>query len=227
MNKTFQTVKKPNKCLYTAGMFLLVVFILMISPLTVSAKNEKCSLTLRCVYSVEGGKRVLSDDEYSMVKIADAELTEDAAVYSTLKAFRSFDCDWPNTAASELDDIAEELSHFCKENRLFTSSALTDTKGELTFNDLAPGLYLVSRTKTASSNEEFITDSLLVFIPEMINGEIIYDVVSTPKFSYDPPDEPLPQTGQLLWPVTVFSVLGAVLIICGIFLFRKEDKGEK
>ena len=64
-------------------------------------------------------------------------------------------------------------------------------------------------------------------------------MTATPKFSYiggdtpeptdgrTPPDDSLPQTGQLLWPVTLLSELGCLLILGGSALMRKEGSGEK
>ena len=40
-------------------------------------------------------------------------------------------------------------------------------------------------------------------------------------------DDVLPQTGQLMWPVTLLAVLGCFLILAGSFLMRKEGLGEK
>lgn len=240
MAKTMKTERKLNKLLSAAGLFLVVLSIMLISAIPVSAAEESGSLTLRCVFSVEGGKRVLSNDEYSLAKIADASITDSSVTYTTLERFKSYDCDWQNTAASKMDDKAKALAYYCEKNNYYTSSAVTDKNGELKFDDLEIGLYLVARTKTDSANADFITDPLLVFIPERVNDEVIYDVVSTPKFSYSSPGNPdspnnpntpsdgtLPQTGQLMWPITVLAVLGCFLILGGSALLRKEGSGEK
>lgn len=237
MAKTMRTERKPNKLLSAAWIISVIVSVMLSCVLSVTAAEEHGSLTLRCVFSVEGGKRILSGDEYSLVKISDALITESSVSYRTLRQFEDYDCDWKVQPASIMNAKAKALAFFCEKEHLYTSTAVTDKNGELRFDELDLGLYLVARTRTDPANEDFITDPLLVFIPGIVNGEVIYDVVSTPKFSYSSqviPDDPktssdgsLPQTGQLMWPVTVLAVLGCFLILGGSLLLRKEDPGEK
>lgn len=240
MVKTMKTERKLNKFLSAAGIILCALCVIVLSVLPVSAAEESGSLTLRCVFSVDDGDRTLQGDEYSLVKIADAAITDSSVTYTTLPLFDSYDCDWQNIPASKMNEKAKALAYFCEKNRYYTSSKTTDKNGELKFEKLEIGLYLVARTKVDPSNEDFITDPLLVFIPEYVNDEVIYDVVVTPKFSYSSPNQPgspgasdtsfdgmLPQTGQLLWPVTVLAVLGCFLILGGSSLLRKEGSDEK
>ena len=237
MAKTMRTERKLNRLLSAAGIILVLISVLLSCVISVPAAENSGSITLRCVFSVEGGERILSEDEYSLTKIADARITETSVDFTTLKQFEDYDCDWMNQSASKMNEKAKALAYFCEKNHYYTASAVTDKNGELKFEDLKIGLYLVARTKTASKNQDFITDPLLVFIPEFINGERIFDVVATPKFSYSSPgvpdkpktpsDSTLPQTGQLLWPVTVLAVLGCLLILGGSALLRKEGAHEK
>jgi hypothetical protein len=214
---------------------------LLISVLPAPAAEESGSLRLRCVFPVGDGERVLSNDEYSLVKIADAVITDDKVTYMTLEAFKSYDCDWTSLSASKMNAKAKALAYYCEKDRYYTDSAVTGSGGECFFDRLGIGLYLVSRTKTDAANLDFTTDPLLFFMPQNVNGVIEYDVVATPKFSYispgNPPDgsngggkisdDVLPQTGQLMWPVTLLAVLGCFLILVGSFLMRKEGLGEK
>ena len=239
MERTPKTERKLNKLLSAAGIFLAVLSIVLMSVLSVPAAEQSGSLTLRCVFPTGDGERVLSDDTYSLAKIADAVITDSSVSYTTLEQFRSYDCDWQHQAASKMNEKAKALAYYCEKNGYYTDSAVTDANGTLKFGDLSVGLYLVARTKTAPSNGDFVTDPLLVFIPQSVNGEAIYDVTATPKFSYvggdtpqptddrTPPDDSLPQTGQLMWPVTLLSVLGCFLILGGSALMRKEGSGEK
>ncbi len=238
MAKTMTTQRKLNKRLYAAGLLLCILCVFVMSVFSVSAA-ESGSLTLRCVFSAENGERVLSGDEYSIVKIADVEAGESIVSCSTLPSFKSYDCDWLDQTASKMNEKAKALAYYCEKNSLYTDKQTTDTKGELTFDGLEIGLYLVSRTMVDPQNEDFITDPLLVFVPQYVNGEMVYDVVSRPKFSYlspvqpDDPDSPerpsdtiLPQTGQLMWPITVLAVVGCFLILGGSTLLRKRETDE-
>ena len=240
MAKTMKTERKLNKLLFSAGIILVVFSVLLLSVLTVPAAERSGSLTLRCVFSVEGGDRVLANDEYSLVKIADASIADDSVTYTTRERFLSYDCNWQKLASSKMNEKAKALAYYCEENGYYTASAVTDEHGELRFEDLDDGLYLVARTKVDPANADFITDPLLFFVPQDVNGEIIYDDVFTPKFSYSSSQEPmtprkpktpsdgvLPQTGQLLWPVTVFAMLGCMMIFIGSVLLRKEGSDEE
>lgn len=234
MAKTMRTERKLNKFLSAAGSVLVVLSVLLMSVLSVPAAEESGSLTLRSVFSVGDGRRVLTGDEYSLVKIADASFIGSSARYTTRELFSSYDCDWDRLSASNLNAKARALASYCEKNGYYTDSELTDTFGECRFDDLEIGLYLAARTKTDPANRDFITEPLLFFLPQNVNGENEYSVVATPKFSYsDPGTSPgddgrrLPQTGQLLWPVTLLAVLGCLLILVGSFLFRKEERGEE
>ena len=241
MAKTMRPVRQLNKLLSAAGIILVVISVLLMSVLSASAAEEKSgSLTLRCVFSVEGGARTLAGDEYSLVKIADAMVTQSSVTYTTLSPFSSYDCDWPKQSASRMNEKAKALAYFCEQNGLYTASRTTDKNGELKFSGLETGLYLVARTKTAAANSDFVTDPLLFYIPQNVNGEMLYDVTATPKFSYSSPADPgsdnpqkgpsdgtLPQTGQLLWPITLLAVLGCLMIIGGSALLRREGSDEK
>ncbi|MBQ6152785.1 MAG: hypothetical protein IJJ15_03475 [Ruminococcus sp.] len=240
MAKTMKTERKLNNLLSAAGIFLVVLSIMLMSVLSVPAAETSGSLTLRCVFSVEDGERVLPNDEYSLAKIADASITDSSVTYTTREDFTSYDCDWQTMAASKMNEKAKALAYYCEKNSCFTASAVTDQNGELQFENLSVGLYLVARTKTDAANADFITDPLLFFVPQSVNDETVYDIVATPKFSYSSPgksntpgtpkspsDGTLPQTGQLLWPITVLAVLGCLLILGGSALLRKEGSGEK
>lgn len=237
MATTMKTDRKLNRLLSAAGMILVVLSMMLTCVLSAPAAETKGSLTLHCVFNVEGGARILANDEYSLAKIADASITDSSVTYTTLEQFKNYNCEWQNTAASKLNEKAKALAYYCKQTGSFSAVAVTDSNGVLKFDNLEIGLYLAVRTKTAPANEDIITDPLLVFIPENINGEIIYDLVSSPKFSYASPHNPdssgmpsggtLPQTGQLMWPITLLAVLGCFMILVGSALLRRGGSDEK
>ena len=240
MAKSMKTERKLNKLLSAAGIILVALCIMLSSAYAVPAAEEKGSLTLRCVFPVGDSHRVLSNDEYSLVKIADAFVTDDSVEYRTLGRFMSYDCKWSRLSASNMNEKAKALAFFCENNGLYTKAGTTGENGEVCFEDLGIGLYLVARTKTASENSDFNTDPLLFFVPQNVNGEAVYHIVATPKFSYSsyenplspddpgsPSDSSLPQTGQLLWPITLLAVLGCFLILSGSFLLRREARDEQ
>lgn len=234
MVKTMKPERKLNKILSAAGILLCALCVLLMNVLPASAAEESGSLTLRCVFSVEGGERVLPNDEYSLVKIADASITPSEVRYTTLTPFLSYDCNWKNQSATGMNEKAKALAAYCERNGYYTDTRTTDANGELTFDHLTVGLYLVARTKVDAVNEDFVTDPLLFFVPQNVNGEAAYQVVASLKFSYlsaeedrKPSDPTLPQTGQLMWPIGPLATIGCLLILAGVAFRRKGDSGEE
>lgn len=238
MAKSMTTLRQLHKRQSAAGLLLCVLCMFAISVFPVSAAEEG-SLKLHCAFSAENGERVLSGDEYAIAKIADASVTDTAVSYATLPRFMDYDCDWAAIAASKRNEKAKALAYYCEKNSLYTDRQTTDANGELRFDRLAIGLYLVARTKTAAANAEYSTDPLLIFIPQYVNGKAEYNVLSKPKFSNRSPaqpdnpdsperpsDETLPQTGQLLWPITALAVIGCFLILGGSALLKKRETDE-
>ena len=146
MALSMKTERKLNKILSAAGIILVTISMLLISVLSAPAAEETGSLRLRCVFSVGDGVRVLPNDEYSLVKIADAVVTDGQVTYTTREAFKSYDCSWTAVSASKMNEKAKALAYYCEKNGYYTASAVTDKCGECVFEELGIGLYLVART---------------------------------------------------------------------------------
>lgn len=142
----------------------------------------------------------------------------------------------------ELDDVqsadlAETLAKFAKDNELEGNTKAIDFMGCVKFENLELGLYLVVQNTPAEGY--FAADAFLVSVPIMENGAYVYEVDATPKVELEKapepteppyePDDKLPQTGQLNWPVPVMATVGVGLFSCGWALrFRREkDAYEK
>ena len=257
MTRTIKTERKLNKLLSAAGIILAALSALLLWAVPASAAEEKGSLTLRCVYRDQDIEFALSNDEFSLVKIADAHILDGSISYTTLECFKEYDCQWQSLPASGINQKAAALTAYCTKNDMFTDSKTTDKNGELKFLDLDSGLYLAVRTKINDANSAYSISPMLIFIPETVNGKVEYNVVSTPKIGYininepkkgsrddtkkpnDPEtpkttktpktswDDILPQTGQLLWPVVVLAVIGGFLILGGSAALPKEERNGK
>lgn len=121
--------------------------------------------------------------------------------------------------------------------------------GTVLFDGLALGLYLLEQTASAPGFAP--VRPFLVSVPLEENGVLFYDVDATPKpeplqpvttepsgprESTEPTEEtkpsptPLPQTGQLNWPIPLLLVLGGVCLPTGLVLLltgRRERKDEE
>ena len=97
--------------------------------------------------------------------------------------------------------------------------------GNVVFEDLATGIYLVYSTAEKAEFTPF-----LVSVPTVINGEYIYDIEAQPKENL--PDEPnpeepvrpgtpdiddeIPQTGSIVWPKYFLMALGTCTVLAGL-----------
>ena len=86
----------------------------------------------------------------------------------------------------------------------------------------------------AEGNEAYSVDPMLISVPSLSDNAWEYEVVTTPKFSEVPPvpeetetpDEELPATGQLKWPVPLLAVGGVVFIGFGLLLSKKKESKD-
>ena len=166
---------------------LLVALVAAGRPLVASAASVG-SITLDC--RVNG--MPLVGDTYGLVCVADVTCDEAAGVitsYATRDAFVSFDYDWPNMKASELDEAAKALASHASEKSLYECTAVSDASGNVGFWGLEPGLYLVARVATADANASYACDPLLITVPLADGGQLVWGVTSQPKFGEPGTDE--------------------------------------
>lgn len=200
------------------------VLILPILCLPAFAAENQGILCLRCSTLINGDRYYFSGDEFSLAKIADAEVIEDAQSirYTTLPEYKAYDCDWSALNAEDSCIKAKELAKIAVRKGQYLSSSVVDQQGNVCFSNLDPALYLVVRTKAASQNQNYFVEPFLIRIPMVWENEIVYTVTSAPKFGWKKPDPILPQTGQLNWPVPVLTGLGIAFILVGFGMYKKK-----
>ena len=214
-------------------MALVLILVLTMMPFQSFASemippDKTGSITLTLQYNGEP----IKDGYFSCIQVADV-VREDANYY--FRQLLEPDTVFRNGLPS-VDDmyllvydnptffIAHKVSH-------------TNTTGTVKFGGLKPGLYLIIQ-ETASKGYT-AAKPFLVSVPYKMDGKYIYDVDATVKSELEPttqteptvppttiPDEKIPQTGQLTWPVPILAVGGMLLFMLGwwlIFGFRKEN----
>jgi len=173
------------------------------------------------------------------------QIQESDGNYSFVKTdnMRAFPGSYNNISDPKL---AENIAAFVQANNLSACAVAENNDGKVVFSDLDPGLYLIIQTKASDGYE--LLKPFLVSIPMNEAGNYIYEVNVEGKFELckepkspvspatpgptdpvDPDDPTLPQTGQLNWPVPVFTVLGLLLFAIGWLLRfgRKGNSNEK
>lgn len=152
------------------------------------------------------------------------------------------------------ETLAGKLAEYVDKNNIKGVVSSVGSDGTVSFDDLVPGVYLVTQQKAAKGF--LAVKPFLVSIPERLSQEgWVYDVDASPKVEPDKgkeepgkPDKPrkpsspnenpgssvppipatvsvkLPQTGQLNWPVPVLSIAGLILFAVGWRMCSTEEK---
>ena len=225
--------------LAAAAVALLVALVAAGGPISANAASLG-SITLDC--RVDGVPLV--GDTYGLVCVADVTYDADAGTitsYTTRDAFASFGYDWTSMKSSELDEAAKALATHAGEKNIYERTAVSDSSGSVGFSQLGPGLYLVSRIGVAAGNEGYACDPLLLCVPLVDGGQLVWSVDSRPKFErtvedgpddLDKPEEPdvpgnpgqseEPGTPDKAWSplfstgVAAFTGVGVLLVLGGI-----------
>lgn len=143
----------------------------------------------------------------------------------------------------DLDDpeLAQNLCALARERGLTAITAPIEN-GKAVFENLLPGLYVVTQTREEASDGFLPILPFLISLPQMVHNQYVYDLTALPKVTLEPaPTEPsdptdptqppppdLPQTGQLNWPVPILAVSGFALFLLGWYLRfgKKHDHGK-
>lgn len=221
---------------------LLLPAVLMINSLAHSVPdlNRTGSISLSLAYNgnaVTGGT-------FEIWRVGDISVSDGNYGFVKSAAFAGFSGTLDDVSGS---GIAEALFGYVNQNNISSAAAADNASGIVVFSGLKPGLYLVAQTEAFEGFQSI--SPFLISLPRTENGGYIYDVSANPKIgplvpvspSPSPdvptpsapvptpaptPDNPnLPQTGQLNWPVPVFTVAGMLMFIIG-WAMRKSRKNE-
>ena len=153
------------------------------------------------------GDTVVSGGSLTLYRVG--EIVEDDGNYTfkTVDAFADFTGSLEEVQSPAL---AEELAGYAVDKRSL-NIGLIDANGQVTFDALEPGLYLLVQNETV---EGYLPAApFLVFLPLLEDRAYVYNVDASPKVEIktaataEPtpkpttPDTKLPQTGQLNWPI--------------------------
>lgn len=222
----------------------LAVLLASFSPLAVAASSTEMpdldrkgslSITFTC-----DGKPISDGNKVGIFKVADA-VVDNGYKFVWNGEFAAAGV-MPENLDAVNGELAEKLVNIAKDKRvpLYRNSQELDEKGNVKFNDLEVGLYLVVHAKKVEitlsdkSTVTYTINPFLVSVPQNEDGKLVYDVVTNPKVSPEksttpppkkptPPPKRVPQTGQLWWPVFVLGAAGMILITVGFVRNSKNS----
>lgn len=137
-------------------------------------------------------------------------------------------------------NLPQQLQNLAVERKLEAVS-VSIRNGEATFDDLMPGLYVVTQRFGEACDGFSLIRPFLISLPRWNGSGYIYDLTAQPKVSLEeeptepteteptaPTDPRLPQTGQLNWPVPTMAVAGLAFLVAGWLLcFGKKERNEE
>lgn len=225
------------------------MFAVTASALKVPDENRTGSVTMIMNYNgttVKGGAMSIyyvgqiheEDGNYNYIKIDE---------------FTAFDGSISDVQDS---DLAVRLVDYVEKNHIAPTATVENKDGKVIFDELPLGLYLVVQSEPSYGYQ--LLNPFLVSVPLWEDGNYNYDVNAYGKFEEatltTSPSElstlevvassvetdnsseekttsaksSVPVTGQLNWPIAVFTICGLLMFALGWMLYnRKKDKSEK
>lgn len=212
------------------ALLLLSVLIIPVSA-AVPDTNRTGSISITMTHDGE----VVAGGTLTLFRIAELDLDGVDFGYRYVEPYT--DCE------ISLDDIASpstaaDLAEYTRRNRFSGKTERIGVTGEVHFDDLQTGLYLLVQYIPAKGY--YPVAPFLVSIPGVMDGSYIYDVNASPKLDLEPldpttkptsPSQPtkpsgpsLPQTGQTNWPVPVMAAAGMLMVAFGWGLYASSNK---
>ena len=237
-NKEGVATGKRISRLAQAAAALLMCLVLSVTGLAASAAGSEMpdlsrkgslSITFTC-----DGQPISDGNKVGIFKVADAVFDDSQGYKFVWNGEFAAAGAMPENLDAVNGELADKLVNIAKDKRvtLYRNSQELDEKGNVTFNDLEVGLYLVVHAKKVEitlsdkSKVTYTINPFLVSVPQKEGEELTYDIVTNPKVSPEktttpppkkdvPPPKRVPQTGQLWWPVMALSLTGALFVAFG------------
>lgn len=212
--------------------FLLVLSLLSMAAVNASAAHPAPDLTdngsLTFLMELDGVP--LDDGKLNLYKVGEITDEDGNFFFRLIDGRKIF-------LSEEIDQIlAEEMLTLAKSAGL-TKLSVTIEEGKAVFTDLPVGLYVVWQDAVDATEGLSAIQPFLISVPRFQNGTYELDVLAKPKNapeavptepttppSTTTPDEELPQTGQLNWPVPAMALAGALLFVFGWILCIREKR---
>lgn len=216
------------------AILLLTVLLSVVSAVSVYAvqsidlEKEDCSITLKMVFYGRGEKYLMSGGEMSLYLVGPAAVGDTGYYFDTGSGRFAGTKEAKKISKMNSSELSKNNADLASALMKHTAGMKADqtaviSKGEVSFKGLRPGLYLIAMTK-ADDTEATITP-FLMSVPDADGN---YNIVAKPKPEITPPSPPddpeIPETGQLWWPVPLAAAAGALLIVTGIALRRRDRK---
>lgn len=215
-------------------MILAVGFILFSMSISAFAFNTVNTEQLGSIQiSMHYDNKAVPGGSLTLYRVGTFEETDGQYSFALTDAFT--DCNVLLNDDTQLSESAKALYEFAKENSVDGETKEIESDGNVLFDELSVGLYLLVQETAAPGGYEK-AEPFLVSVPMEQNGKYVYNVDASPKVELkkEPVTVPdhgessagnrLPSTGQLNWPIPILVMLGLLMIIFGGFLYFGKRK---
>lgn len=222
------------KRIYVLLLSLMLLLGCAMSAQAVEIPDPNRSGSLTFLMDWEG--EPLDDGSLTLYRVGDIAKDDAHYRFALVSELRS-----TGLSLDDLDDadLHQALAEVAPERGLDPITAPI-RNGEASFENLMPGLYVVTQTEEEACDGFAPIRPFLISLPRWDGARYIYDITAEPKVSLEteptvpttteptePTDPWLPQTGQLNWPVPAMAAAGLALCAAGWFLcFGKKERNE-
>ena len=178
-----RAAERSGRIMHVVISVFIILFVMMnqITSVNVFAADN-CSLALS-IKSSDGDHKIAEGCEVQLYKIASAVISGRKITYTLTSDFASSGAD----IRKEDKELAQDIAAFLSSNDLesLALSGTSDSNGDVLFDNLEPGIYIVVNKKPAKGFTEFVP--FICHLPAVNdNGDLVYDVTAEPKTVYDP-----------------------------------------
>lgn len=205
------------------------------------AAEDDATLTLVVTHEEKGVQNAIPGAEFTAYKVAELDAGNN---YQLVSPFDSESVDFnKQLTAKEAAAAAKSMAKIVDDKGVKGQAAITGAEGTAYYGVLDKGVYLLVQTGSKdAAMKYYVMDPFLVNVPQMQNGEVVYDVVAAPKPELKPEPKPQPKpepdkskststtpksspkTGDTLdWGlVTVAAIAGLSAMLVAIFAARSR-----
>ena len=198
-------------------LWLLILICTLVQPVSaheVPDLTKQGSIHIAMRYD---GKPV-SGGELTLYRVGDIVETDGNYGFVPTEQFLSAEVSFEKVHAYE---TAKKLASFASKEKPAGMTEMIDEKGTAAFENLKPGLYLIVQNKAAKGYDR--VSPFLTSLPMRAGDTYSYNIDASPKISpitkQPAENTEQPKTGQSGWPIWIFTLSGAALIV----LLRRRE----
>lgn len=227
----------------------LLAVLMAFAPVTALAREGQVDFdkkgSISATMKETGTDKVVPGGSLMIYQIAELKEAESQLYYKFLEDYAGFEYEYGDDETMTIHDgndgqestvvstalniqkekLVNAIVKYIDDNKLEGTELKIDEHGYTETDELQLGLYLIRQKEAV---EDYLpVKTFLASVPSSKDGEVVYDVIATPKCEVGKPPVPpetepsdktpkrLPKTGQLWWPVPLLAATGLFFFTIG------------